>query len=575
MRTLLGVIGGGIGALVLTGCTVSLDSPLGPSTGNLPGSGGTNSGDNAVVNGSRAALCSDEDSADKPGPRLLRRLTKPEFESTVRAVFSLDLQAWPGSTLPPDAAAQNGFTNQVDQLAVGDSFAERLLESAEQVGDLVSTAEHLDKLVSCGATGGAACANQFLDRVGKRLYRRPLAQDERARYLDLLAQVGDAGGSFTQWVKWATTSLVASPHAVYRSELGEADASGDFQLNAYERATALAYTFTGAPPSEALLAQAERGELADAEGLRAAAKQLALDSSGAPNPAFREQFARFVGQWLGLSALANRQKDASLFPDWSDAVRGSMAAELQAFVEHVVFDARGDMNELLTAPYTMLDPTLASFYGYGASDQTGFTLTQRPSDWGVGLLAQGALLSLRATNRDTSPTQRGHMVRERILCFDVPPPPPTVGKIPDGTGAETTRQRYETLHAANASCASCHRLMDPVGFGFEHLDATGRYRTSENGFSIDDTGMLVATSKGVSDVAFQGPTELADQVANNEVAGACLGSYFASFAFGLDRHDTSCLVENARERLGKGEQSILDFMLALVDAPHFTQRHEE
>lgn len=230
------------------------------------------------------------------------------------------------------------------------------------------------------------------------------------------------------------------------------------------------------------------------------------------------------------------------------------------------------MLELLTAPYTLLDAKLTKFYGFGSATGSEMVVTPRPADWGVGLLSQGAILALKSTNRDTSPTQRGHFIRDRVLCFDVPPPPPAVGQIPEPTGNETTRQRYEEVHAANPACASCHKLMDPIGFGFEHLDATGRFRATEAGLPIDVSGRVAPTQRGEKEVLFAGPAELAGELAQREAAGACFGAHFASFAFGLDRHDTGCLVQSARSELGQGKLSVLDFMLQIVTAPHFTKR---
>ena len=94
----------------------------------------------------------------------------------------------------------------------------------------------------------------------------------------------------------------------------------------------------------------------------------------------------------------------------------------------------------------------------------------RPADWGVGFMSQGSMLSVLANGISTSPTRRGHMVRSTLMCTTVPPPPPVVDPIPEPTEAKTTRQRYEELHAGNAACSGCHKLMDPIGFAFEHLD---------------------------------------------------------------------------------------------------------
>jgi hypothetical protein len=194
----------------------------------------------------------------------------------------------------------------------------------------------------------------------------------------------------------------------------------------------------------------------------------------------------------------------------------------------------------------------------------------RPEGWGVGVLAQGSILSVAAGTLSTSPTKRGHLIRDRITCYDVPPPPPVVGNLPEPTDAETTRQRYEVLHAANATCKGCHRLMDPVGFALEHLDAAGRYRAKEGRFDIDDSGELTGTSAG--DLTFRGPKELAMAVARLPEVSDCMGSFMASWALGLDHHDTTCIVRTAEDEMRAGKIGLADFYVRMTRAEHFRTR---
>ena len=166
----------------------------------------------------------------------------------------------------------------------------------------------------------------------------------------------------------------------------------------------------------------------------------------------------------------------------------SLGEETRQFLAGVVIDDRGKPADLLLASHTFVDGNLAGYYGFGQAGAAGFTRTPRPAGWGVGLLSQGSLLAIGAGSLKTSPTKRGHLVRERLLCNKVPPPPPVVAELPEPTDAETTRQRYEAIHVAEPTCKACHALMDPIGFAFEHLDASGRYREREGRFDIDDRG---------------------------------------------------------------------------------------
>lgn len=508
--------------------------------------------------------------ADIAGPRLVRRLTAAEFAAGVRAAFGLSAAEWSGGSLPADAAGRNGFTNNVDRLIVDDAYAANLLATAEGVAAAVVVPARLAQVLPCAAAGGAACAATYLDTVGRRLYRRPLTADERQRYLDLHARI-TAADDFATWVRWATVAMVQSPAFLYRSELGErAAGAATYRLTGYERATALAFALTGAPPTDALLDAAARGDLDTTDGLAAAARALAIDpATGAARPAMRAQFLGFTDQWLGLSSLDNLVKNGEAFPDFTAQIRGAMARETTDFVSRVVFDQRGGVAELLTSTESVVDPALATYYGWPA---TAGGPSQRPDGWGVGLLAQGSLLAINAGNAHTSPTQRGHLVRERLLCGDIPPPPPVVGDIPPPTGTETTRQRYEA-HAASDACSGCHQLMDPIGFAFEHLDAGGKYRVTENGFPIDATGRLAGmTSPAGTPITFDGPTELASALAAQPETAACVAAFVASHAYGLDHHDTSCLVSSLADQLARGELGLLDYTLALTTTRHFNER---
>jgi hypothetical protein len=194
----------------------------------------------------------------------------------------------------------------------------------------------------------------------------------------------------------------------------------------------------------------------------------------------------------------------------------------------------------------------------------------RPAGWGVGLLAQGSLLSIGAGSVSSSPTKRGHLVRDRILCNKVPPPPPVVAELPAPTEAETTRQRYEVLHLSDTNCKTCHALMDPIGFGFEHLDAAGRYRAKEGRFDIDDSGMVIATSAGT--LPFRGPEELARALAPLPEVADCLADFVTGHAFGIDHGEAGCVARTATEELRAGKIGVVDYYVRLARAENLRTR---
>ncbi len=164
---------------------------------------------------------------------------------------------------------------------------------------------------------------------------------------------------------------------------------------------------------------------------------------------------------------------------------------------------------------------------------------------------------MQANGLSTSPTPRGHLVRNRLLCTFIGPPPKVVDPIPPPTETQTTRQRYEVQHG-NVGCKACHNMMDPIGFTFEHLDGAGRYRALEGTFAIDDSGTVSATSAG--DLKVKGPTELANAISTLPETNDCVS------------HDNAaCLVRTATTDLRNGA-SLLDFYVRMARSEHVRNR---
>lgn len=562
------------GVLVMLGglgCTETVDAvgetdawDTNATDENSSGETGGGPEDDDDDDGPAAADC-EPGASNVAGPRLLRRLTTDELSASVRAVFGLDEVAWSGPALPPDPAAGSGYTNDADRLRVTEAFAVALETTAQEIATAVRDPARLATLLPCATAGGVDCARTFITTQGAALYRRPLTDEEIGRYLDLYDEVA-ADEGFDGFVYWATVTLLQSPHFIYRSELGEPDAEGGYTLSPYEVATAVAYTFGGTPPDEALLQLAAAGGLQSSQDVLDAVRAFALDADGKPLPQLRDRLHVFHRQWLGLSGLANAEKDPTLYPGFDGAVKAGMQAELDAFVEQVLFEDGGGASELLTADHSELDAALASYYGFG---QAG-TASPKPETWGTGVLSLGGVLASHSTYLATSPTQRGFMVRGKFLCTTPPPPPPGVGDLPEPGTTDTTRERYE-MHVSSPSCAGCHVLMDPIGFGFESLDASGRYRSDENGFPIDDSGTVVGLGT-TEDIPFVGPVELAEALAAAPVVSECVTAQMASFAFGMSTESTECIVDGPAEQMANGEIGMVEAFVAFAGTEHFLHR---
>jgi hypothetical protein len=565
-----------VAASAVAGCTANIegtaDKPGGPAGSNpdTQGSAGTTSTTPPVVDPNQpptAQVACDAAGTQTIGHRALRRLTNAELEATLRTTFGLDAAAWAGVNLPSDAGSLDGFTNNVDSLTVSPDYAKGTLDGAKKLAAQISGDALLSKLAPCASAGDRACADSFVSSLGAKLYRRPLTSSEKTRYLALYDKI-TAKEDFKSFAYWAATAMLQSPNLIYRSEVGEPDGSGHFKLSAYEIATELAYAFTGGPPSAALTELAAASQLSTPEQIEAAARGLIYDGQ-AVKPAFRDVVLHFANQWLGLGGLSNLKKDAVLYPDFSADVQESMAEETRRFFSAVVLEEKGNVQSLLTAPYTYVDGALSQYYGFGTASGADFARVTRPANWGLGLLAQGSLLAVQANSLTTSPTRRGYLVRTKLLCGVVPPPPAVVGPIPEPTATQTTRQRYEVVHEANPSCGGCHAMMDHIGFALEHLDSAGRYRETENSFAIDDTGTVSGTTAG--DLEIKGASELATALSKLPEVSDCVSSYVAAYTLGVNHESAACLVNSAAAEL-RGGKSLLDFYVGMARSEHFRTR---
>jgi hypothetical protein len=399
-----------------------------------------------------------------------------------------------------------------------------------------------------------ACADEFITQYGRRLFRRPLTpveHDRYAGYFDAALKKAD----FKSAMKWLTVGLLQSPNAIYRSEIGAVD--GDSRrLDPYELATELAYTYGDTTPSEALLAEAERPSALDAPAL---AKSLLTTGAG------QATLQRFFESYLDYARVGSIERPG--IAQWG-AVRGPMIRETRGSIDQIVFRNRGGLKELLTSATTNPSRDLAAYYGFPAPETDGAS-TLRTSGRGIGLLAQGSVLATRAQPNGSSPTQRGLLVFSRLLCGIKPTPLPNVPGIPSPSpGRLSTRQRYESQHAAVSPCRTCHQLFDPIGFGFERFDEGGRYRATDGGLPID-TASLVPTDAGAPLFEFDDQESLARGLAEQDVVYQCFAASLATYAFGTGE---ACLGASRVAELRSGELGIADFYASLAAEPHFTRR---
>ncbi len=498
----------------------------------------------STISGTRACV------GGKPGPRLLRRLSAEQLDNSIRDLFR-DPGA-PKSNIFNDPQVL-GFTGDAGALLVRDLGSQQLMTYAEQVARWAVTS--VPEVAPCQEMT-PACRSQFVERFGLRAFRQPLDPAKVARYERLFA----SAASFEQGLELTITAMLQSPFFLYRRELGEPAPGqpGLVRLTPYEVASNISYLITRSMPDDELLAAAAAGELASRAQIDAQVERL-LQA-----PKHRQTINTFMGEWLETRQVAMVLKDPSVF-DFPDALRADMERETAALIEDIVFTRGGSLTDLLTADYTFVNAGLAKHYGIA-----GVTGTElgKVSARGPGILAQGSILAGHAGTHFSSPTLRGKLVRTRLLCENLPPPPDDVDtmiKVPEN--AKTSREIFET-HSENAACAGCHMMMDPIGFGFEHYDLAGRYRDSENGVPVDASGEILGQG-----FRFDGLPELAGYLANKDEVRQCMVRFMSYFAYGsAGWSDDGCTFDAISAEASASGWSIRSVLTAITRAPHFTTR---
>jgi hypothetical protein len=551
-----------LAALVLGGCTASIgDKGTGTTTG---------------------AVCTTNPGgpAGDPGPAPVRRVTRLEYDNTVRDLLGTSQRL--GAAFPPEER-RLGFDNNAAALSVSPLLAEQYLDAAEALA-----AEAVDTnwaaLVPCDPAitgmGVDACGQQFIAAFGQRAYRRPLDADDTA----VLTAVFDAGKAtdFKTGVRLVIETVLQAPKFLYRIEQGVPPTEFDLvvptpdvaanamakvvRLDDWEMAARLSYMLWRSMPDDELYAAAQAGRLSSADGVATEVVRMLAD------PRARGMVTDFHDQWLRIGEVDGVEKDAGVFPAFTPAVAGLLRTEAETFMDHVVWEGEGTLAALLTAPYTFVNGPLAQYYGMtGDAIPTGpdFVRVDVDPTRRAGFLTQGGLVALLSKANQTSPVQRGKFVREQLLCDDLPPPPAGVDITPPELSATlTTRQRFEQ-HSADPSCATCHHLMDPIGLGFERFDGAGMLRDTENGQPIDASGRV-----DDADVAgpFDGVPDLAGKLAASGQVRDCAARSW--FRYGYGRGETAgdaCTLQALQQAFAQGNR-IQTLLVAMTATDAFLYR---
>lgn len=563
-----------LGVVALGGCSAldPLSSSEGPEgEGNLPAGDGDGGNGDAPGDGDSVLTPEELEEAESdpsicvpgvPATSQLPRLSRVQFDNTVRDLLHVDIT--PSSLLAPDS------DGSVDQRA-WDGYKAAAVAVSEAV---MADATARSQVITCAPTGdGAACAEQLIQELGRRAFRRPLTPEETTRFGALLTNRAaiTPTGSFDELAQLIIEAFLLSPSFIIRGEITE-QASGDyFALSNFEVASRLSYLLWDSMPDEPLFAAAQAGELSTSAGILAQAQRMLADPRARGMvERFHEHFMHMGSgtRWDGIN------RDGALFPNFREGMGELFSEETHRFIEHVVFDLQGTYQELVLEPIGFVNADLAPLYGLSAAD-FGPELVPTPLSQPerAGLFTRLGFLASHSYYDRSSPIHRGAFIQKHVLCAPIGNPPAGAEGEPLPTeGLNTNRERVDA-QTGSGGCVNCHHsYINPTGFALEAFDAIGAVQVTESfsGAPINTTATVLI---GDENVEVDGPVALSHAIADSPEAHACYARKWVEYAYGraLNNHD-ACVMENLADRLTEGGYTVLQLISDLTQSESFRLR---
>lgn len=546
-----------IGLLACLGCT-----------GEISLTGDPNGGITVIPPGRDTPLCEGEECLSvQEQPSLasrIPRLTHTQWSNTVRDLFHQDMPSHSSRDFDPDIASDGDFTTSHRRLFVTAGLWQDYQRAAEEVAEEMTQVARVPEWIT-EVPADSVARDAFIQEFGLRAYRRPLSNEQVARYASLYDEGATHFPSLDvnlAGVRLVVEGFLQSPFFLYRVELSERLASGEdglIALDSYELASRLSYLIWGSMPDEALFAAAAAG--LDAESLRGEAERMFDD------PRALDMFQSFHDEHFNMKSWSDIVKEEEVFPNWQPGLGVAMLQETRALLTHVV-QSNGNFRDFLMSKTAWVNEDLAGLYGVEGVRGDDFQEVELGENR-AGLLTRLGFLTYQSSQRDPDPIHRGLFVNINLLCRTIPAAPDIVVEDLVFEGV-TNRERISSI-THEGTCQNCHlQMINPPGFALEGFDAIGQERGFDNGVPVDTTTTF--TFADDTEATVSNGVELSEAVANNPGSHACYTQRLLEFALGRSTvgGDSPLLYRMSEGSLA--DMPIRDVLLELVTSRTFRLR---
>jgi len=454
---------------LLLACSGEVSSPGQPPPGGGPNPPGGGGGIGGGGNGGNQPMMPVNCLQPQASALQARLLTPSQYSNSVQDILQV--------TGDPAKGFTGGGFSRLDESAL-----EQRANAAAAVA--LSASKTLAMWAPCSppAVEATACEQQIIDRIGTKVFRRPLTADDRAQ-MKTLFDSGVKEKDFATGVQWFLTGMLQAPDFLYifarpaaNEKVGQVVA-----IEAHDVASRLAYFIWDSTPDDALMAVADTGKLTDVAELRTQVTRMLGDQR------FMRGVSSFYSGWLNLPGFAEVSRDDK---DFTGAVATSLATSLLTTATQIYSTPSPNLSALLSGASYPLNSVLRTFYGRPAGGTAdAFAPVAMDGEGRRGIITHPGMMTLMSRPGESNPISRGLFVRRTLLCQHVPAPPTDImiPPLPPVAAGLSTRDRLDQ-HTKNAVCKACHDIIDPPGFALESFDHVGRFRKIDSGKAVDTSG---------------------------------------------------------------------------------------